>query len=315
MQPSERVERVGPEPIPEELYASRQLPVRQALVWVGRVVVAMAVVFVLIGVFVMSLYRLSASEPLLRVVSRFAPIPAMRVDGKTVLYRDYVAMLDGWNELSGQHGPEGFVEERVQDRLVQNVLLEALQKEMGVRVTDVQRETVHNTFLQQYASEADYAHALYEQFRWTEEEFALYVVEPLARLQALDTAVLADTDLQAPKRQVIDDLHRDVTASPDTFAELAMSVAESTVPDESVFLAVADYPEVARVVLMETAVDALTPVIELERQFVFYRVDDKERRSGEWYVQTHVVAVPKQDVYDVLEERLATVTIRSYLPE
>ncbi len=321
MQLNKPSKHVGPEPLPEQLYAARQLPVRRAVLWSGRVALLLAGVCILLGIFLMSLYRIPSGDPILRSASTILPLPAVRVNGRLIGYRAYSSMVDGWMELYQQQGAEGtadthLLRDRILHRMIQDVLLEELVRELEVEVLPEDLASVESTFVEQYENEARYEEALYEQFRWTPEEFSKFVVEPLARLRALDSAVLASDVLQAGPFEVVVELHKDVRQNPDQFSELATQVSGSLSASDGGELglrSISDYPESVRPVLLEAAEREITDVQTLPDRFVFYRVIEQATVRRERLVNAQEISVAKRDVYDILAERFANASITYYV--
>ena len=210
-----KIESVGPSPIEAKLYTSRHLPVGRVLWWVARLAVGVALVVVLLGVGVVALYKIQGGEALLLPLSRVLPIPAARVNGRTVLYRDYARMLDGWVYLYGRQGVleavgQETLKRRVLDRLVQDALVGQMLRSMGVTVLPEEERQQWEALSKPYDSEAVFAATVQEQFGWDGEAFKRYVVEPLVRLCVADEAVLSWEEAQREPRAVIDALYADV---------------------------------------------------------------------------------------------------------
>ncbi|HBU28044.1 TPA: hypothetical protein DEB00_02935 [Candidatus Uhrbacteria bacterium] len=316
-----RVERVGPEPLPEHLYASRQLPVRRALFWGGRFLIFLLGICLLLGVFMISLYQIPAGDKLLNMFGRVVPIPAIRVNTTRISFQTYQSMVDGWTELYQQQGTLDestmtILRERVADRLIQEVLLSDLAKELEVRVSQENTSYVQQMFFDQYENEARYEEALYEQFRWTPEEFERFVIEPLAQVHALDAVILWSEQVQETPRAMIEEMHQELTRSPDQFTELATQVSGSLSAFDGGELGlrpIKEYPQEAQMALQATKKGELTPIIELEDRFLFYRVLEQQAVDGDFSVNAQELSVAKRDVYDVLNERLGMATITYYI--
>ena len=321
MSASKPTKHVGPEPLPEQMYAARQLPVRRAVFWSGRFLLLLVAVCILLGIFLMSLYRIPSGEPILRAASNVLPLPAVRVNGRLIGYRAYGSMVDGWTELYQQQGGEdtagtSLLRDRILHRMIQDVLLEELVREMDVVVQPEDLAIVEQTFLEQYDSEARDEQALYEQFRWTPEEFRLFVVGPLARLRVLDDAVLASEMLQAGPHDVISELHKDVQLQPDQFSELATQVSGSLSASDGGELGlrpISDYPEEVRATLLSAQEGEMTDVFALSDRFVFYRVLEQASVRREQYVNAQEISVAKRDIHDILAERFANASITYYV--
>jgi len=321
MTAKKRVDRVGPEPIPEHLYASRQLPVRRVLLIGGRLFVVLLVVCTLIGLFVMSLYQLPIGGSLLRSIGTVLPVPAIRVNSTNISYRAYQTVLDGWSELYQQKGAtddtnKDALKERITERMIQEVLLIDLAEELHLRVQQTDVESVRRTFIDQYEDEARYEAALYEQFRWTPEQFTQFVTEPLARIRVLDEAILHNEEMQDPPRTVIAGIHEEITRDPEQFSTLAVQVSGSLSAIDGGELGLRpldDYPTEAQQVLRTTSEGGVTEVIELADRFIFYRVLEQDATQGVTLVNAQELSVAKRDVYDVLNDRRAKANVTYYM--
>lgn len=304
---------VGPEPVPEHLYAARQLPGRTVALWVGKILVIVAGIGLLLGVFVVSLYRLPAGETVLRPLSRVLPLPALSVNGMRVSYKEYRALTEGWLQLYGHQDVQAteLLQERVTDRLIRDVLLLQLSEELNMTLSDEAIAQAEQAFIDQYATEAEYEAWLYGRFGWTREAFVERIVVPLARARQLDEAVLAYEPEQAQPLAAIQDMHRQVTANRDRLQEIASNADREQLEGELV--PVADFAPDTRLALRSTPEGSLTDVVEEPYAYAFYAVMETRGSEADLRVRVERVSVPKRDIYDVLQDRYAAADIRRYL--
>ncbi|NQV12300.1 peptidylprolyl isomerase [Candidatus Uhrbacteria bacterium] len=312
---------IGPSPLPDHLYAQRQLPVQRVLFWLGRTMIAIGMVGLILSVFIVSLYRMPDGKALLFWFSDYLPLPAVKVNSDTVALRDYRTVLDGWRKLYTSQGasPEqvdDVINSRVDDLVVQNVLIQQLMKERSLVLTEEQINTVYNEFVAQYQTEAHFIESIDRQFSWSQEEFLRLMVEPLARTRLLDMSVQSWAEAQGQPRGIIDDLHARVFTEAGRFAEIAQEVSTSLSASDGGELglrSIDEYPVEVRSLLMELDEDELTSVIELADRFVIYKILERVERSSGVFVNARELAVDKRDIYDILDEKTESAEIEFYI--
>lgn len=303
---SPRSDSVGPSPIPSKEYAARQLPVRRAVVWMGRFAVLLVALAILLWIFVVSLYKFPAGEKLLRPISSVFPIPAVRVDTSLITYKDYTQMLDGW---LGAYGTEEvqreIVQERVLVRLVQDAMLAQMATELRLKVDEGVVAEVYTEFVGQHDSEAHLIEAIDRQFGWDYDQFMEFVVEPLALVRQLDSAVRGWDEAQEGQLSIIEEIRRDVINDPDRFSDIAMQDSE----EGDGHLELTEYPPEALVAFVDASEGVITEVIELEDRYVIYKVLDIDEEE----VLTEDIYVEKLGVYEVMQDRLDSASIKYYV--
>lgn len=316
-----KIEPIGPSPLHASLYASRHLPVGRVVRWGVRTGVGLAMLVVLLGIGVGVLYRIPGGDALLAPLSRVLPIPAARVNGQTISYHTYTQMLDGWVFLYERQGVleavgRDTVERRVMDRLVQDVLVSQMLREMHVTVTIAQEDEAWKALAKPYGSEVLFVNAVQERFGWDAEAFRRFVVEPLVRLRAADDAVLEWREAQVGPRAVVDALYADVRIAPDKFEEMATQTSASFLSgdgEEVGLRSILEYPAEARQTLTSIPVGAVTDVVELRDRFVLYRVVEREDKDDEVWVKVRELSIEKRDVHNVLREWTTAAKIRIYV--
>lgn len=312
---------VGPTPLPDKMYAARQLPVRRAVFWATRSLFGLSLVVGVFALFVVSLYRLPSAEPLLEMFGRTLPMPVAVVNGEPISYKVYLRVLDGWESMYEQDGTIDAIDldivgGRVMDRLIEQSLAGQYAKSIGVKLEDEAVQEAYLAIVRQEESEVRFVDDLEKRFGWSKDEFIANVVEPVVLMQVLDDTVRMREDEQTRPREVIDRLRADILAGESSFTQVASEISASISAEtggELGLRSIEEYPEEARSMLLSVSEGSVSEVVDLRERFVVYELLERVERQNGYYVNAQELSVDKRDIHDVIAVLSKDAKIKRYV--
>ncbi len=195
-------------------------------------------VLVLIGVFAIGAYRVYAktdSDPFTMFIAKTFRLPAMKINGDTVSYVDYIGDLhaittmrayDKTNNGPGASLTDQEMSDQVLIRQANNVLVAEGAQKYGVTVSssDIQN-VVQQDLLSQFKSESEANQALEARYGWSLAQYEQNVVKPYALENNLAQKVQADPALRAVVKAKAQSVLDQIKAGAD-FATLAKKYGE-----------------------------------------------------------------------------------------
>lgn len=177
-------------------------------------------------------------NPLVVNIAKVVPFTALEVDGKNILYRDYV---DDFNTLKTFYTepPDGFppltdeeISQQVVSRLVVNQLVQKYAKELDVTVDDSRVEEIKTGLISQFATESAAEEELFARYGMGLEDYTKNIIRPLILEEGVQEA-FAVSDKPEWKKYAEEEIHArhilfraDVTSSTDEAAADAQAKAK-----------------------------------------------------------------------------------------
>ncbi len=148
------------------------------------------IVAVLVGALGITIYRVyakSAFDPFTVAVAKALRLPALKVNGETALYSDYVDDLKAINVLrdydksiNGQGA--NLTAEQMSDqvilRLINNILVRQAANAYGAKVEEQDIKDIKNTVLAQFKTVADADRELARRYGWNMDTYEVKVMRP-----------------------------------------------------------------------------------------------------------------------------------------
>lgn len=170
----------------------------------GCLVIAIVVA---LGIGVYRAYAKTAADPYTMFVAKVLHLPAVKVNGDTSLYTDYISDLhaitvmrayDKANNGPGASLSDQDMSDQVLVRQVNNILVAQAAKQLGVTISDSDVQTVvQQDLLSKFQSPADANKALMDRYGWTLAQYEDKVVKPYALENKLSDKVQADPAARA----------------------------------------------------------------------------------------------------------------------
>lgn len=303
---------VGPSPLPEQLFASRSLPLTRAAFWVARIVLWAILIACIGAVFLFALSRSPSGMPVRSFLSRTFPIPMARVGAETILNRDFQIELAGWMHV---YDPNGALDvedakrlhDRILDRKITQEIVRQLAVELGVDDISEEGETLYQSMAVDRGSEAKLIEDIEQRFGWTKNVFIEVIIEPIVYARRVDEAVKQNEDLQSVARASAEQARLDFVAGTDAFTQTGNKGSNNRG-----LLALDAYPVEVHDALRETAVLSVTDVLETQERFMVFKVLERDESESDIRVRTNEFSIDKLDVYDAVAQRRATLPIKIF---
>ncbi|HLD20993.1 MAG TPA: peptidyl-prolyl cis-trans isomerase [Patescibacteria group bacterium] len=283
----------------------------------GKFVVGVVAIIVLFALVTAQVYARPVTDNFVRTMSGVVPYPAISVDGKTVTIKEFLIEYDALQQYFGDLGeqapPSGQLEIAIADTLVNKIAIQKLASAYGVKLDEERVEQYYQDVIAQDGEEA-FAENLVQTFGWTPEEFKTRIVESIVLALQMTDAVLADTQVQQSRLDLIDSAYARVQAAED-FATIAKDVHAGFEGIESDlgYVKVSVIPEswASQVTALEEG--QTTAVIDLPEGYAIFKLEEKIIAGEDTQMHLLSITVPKVSLEEVVEEYLATVKVKRYV--
>lgn len=285
----------------------------------GKLAMVVVVVLVLLGLLAGQVYARPVTDPLVRTMASILPFPALTVDGKTVTINEFLTEYDAlgsYFEDAGQEAPPTEqLEIAIADTLVNKIAIKQLARQYGVELDEERVEQYYQDVIAQDGEEA-FAQNLEESFGWSTEEFKERIVESIVLALQMTDAVLADTQTQQPRRDLIDAAYARVQAGED-FATIAKDVHAGFegIEGDLGYVKASVIPEswANQVNVLEEG--QTTEIIDLPEGYAIFKLEEKIVAGEDTQLHLLSITVPKVTLEEVVDEYLTTVEVKRYIGE
>ncbi|TAL49734.1 hypothetical protein EPN81_04875 [Patescibacteria group bacterium] len=279
-------------------------------------VLAIVVVFILVT---MQVYARPVTDNLVRTMSGFIPYPALSVDGKTVTIKEFLIEYDAlqkyFGDLGEQAPPSDQLEIAIADTLVNKIAIQKLAVEYGVELDTDRVEQYYQDVIAQDGEEA-FAQNLLETFGWTPEEFKTRIVESIVLALQMTDAVLADTQAQQSRKELIDTAYARVQTGED-FATVAKEVHAGfdAIESDLGYVKASVIPDTwaSQVTALEEG--QITGIVDLPEGYAVFKLEEKIVAGEDTQLHLLSITVPKVSLEEVVDEYLTTVKVKRYVGE
>ncbi|MDD2757805.1 MAG: peptidylprolyl isomerase [Patescibacteria group bacterium] len=193
------------------------------------------VVVVLGGIGAYRVYAKGATDSFTSIVAKVLRLPALKVNGVTVLYSTYVDDLKAITTLSDYDKQSGgptaaLTDEQKSDqvlwRLANNIFLDDLAKKMNVTVADEDVAALKTQMLAQFkGGEAEANTEVLKRYGWTLKEYENKVMRPFVLQSKLDEKFTTDNSLREDIRAKAQDVLNQIKAGAN-FEDMAKKYGE-----------------------------------------------------------------------------------------
>ncbi|MCR4313665.1 MAG: peptidylprolyl isomerase [Candidatus Uhrbacteria bacterium] len=284
----------------------------------GKLTVAMAGVLVVLGLLTWQVYARPVTEPFVRVTASLIPFPALSVDGKTVTINDFLTEYDALGSYfqdAGQEAPPAEqLEIAIADTLVNKIAMVQLADQYGVELDEARVEQYYQEVLSTQESEGAFEESLSQTFGWSTDEFKERIVESIVMALQMTDVVLADTQTQQPRRDLIESAFARVSAGED-FATVAKDIHTGFdgIEGDLGYVKASAIPEswASQVTTLEEG--QTTQIIDLPEGYAMFKLEEKIVAGEDTQLHLLSITVPKISLEEVVDQYLTTVKVKRYV--
>ena len=286
----------------------------------GKLTIGIVVVVVVLGLLAGQVYARPVTDPLVRAMASLLPFPALSVDGRTVTINEFLTEYDAlgsYFEDAGQEAPPSDqLEIAIADTLVNKIAIQKLADQYGVELDEERVEQYYQDVLSAQESEGAFEESLSQTFGWTVEEFKARIVESIVLALQMTDTVLADTQTQQPRRDLIDTATARVKAGED-FATVSKDVHAGFegIEGDLGYVKASALPESWGSQVNALEEGQTTQIIELPEGYVIFKLEEKIVAGEDTQLHLLSITVPKVSLEEVVDEYLTTVEVKRYVGE
>ena len=201
------------------------------MIGLGAILAVSLVVVLVVGLF--RVYRQTANDKFTYVFASVLRLPAMKIGGNTVLYKDYLddskamrTFVNFKNSTGAQiNVDDATVNDQVLLRLASNVFLTEAAKKYSVSVSKEDMDNLVSEMLKQFKTTKEADDELQKMYGWNMETYKIKVMEPYLLQQKLSEIFKNDEKLKVEIKNRAQDALAQVQAGKD-FAALAKELSE-----------------------------------------------------------------------------------------
>ena len=286
-----------------------------------RIVAVVLVLIIGFSLMTWQVYAKPVTDPFVRKVVQIFPYPALSVDGTTVSMKDFLTEYDSlshyFESLEGQSAPPADqLEIAIADTLVNKLAIQQLAKTYAVTLDKDRVEKYYQDILSSQESEEVFTQNLKETFDWTPEEFKSRIVDSIVLALQMTDAVLNNEELQKDRLTLIQDASERVKTGED-FETVAKEVHAQFdgIESDLGFIQSSVIPESWASQVQSLEVGAVTEIITLPEGYVIFKLVDRTGIDEETQLHLLSITVPKQNLEEVVDAYLDTVTVKRYVGE
>ncbi len=273
-----------------------------------RYLISVLLVFV-VALLVM-LYILQTQNIVTRFFIEHLPFPAMVVGGSVVTLKELYTHTSALSAFYHGAAPNDIAQQqlapqkrdllqRVQERLVYNLLAERIAKQFALTVSDEEVSREFTALTNGTSSGEEIEKMLNDLYGWTASEFQRYIVQPFLLQQKLQSALAHDTELNASIEERAEALRKRLENG-EEFSSLAQEVSEgpnaSTGGDLGWFGSGVLLPELEEAVLsLDEGV--MSPVLRSAYGFHIFLVEEKSDDDAQVHARDIFLSTIRVDDY------------------
>lgn len=188
-----------------------------------------------LGVGVYRVYAQTGTDGFTKTVATVLRLPAAKVNGKTILYKDYVgdlkaiAMIRSYDQQNGGGPAAALTDAELSDqvfvRIVNNMLVEQLAKDLDVKVEEADTKEVYDELLSQFGSMDKVEEEIKNRYGWNLDAYEKRVVKPLLLQNKVAEVISTNVENRETIRVKAQDVLNQIKEGAD-FAELAGQYGE-----------------------------------------------------------------------------------------
>jgi len=303
---------------PEPSFSKKKLFLQNPKVRIAAVVLILVIGFSLMT---WQVYTKPVTDPFVRRVVNRVPYPALSVDGTTVSMKDFLTEYDSlsryFENLEGQTAPPADqLEIAIADTLVNKLAIQQLAKTYGVTLDQERVEKYYQDILSAQESEEAFTKNLQETFGWTPEEFKSRIVDSIVLALQMTDAVLDNEELQKDRLDLIQTASERVKAGED-FETVAKEVHTQFdgIESDLGFIQSSVIPESWASQVQTLEVGGVTEIITLPEGYVIFKLAERTGEDEDTKLHLLSITVPKQNLEEVVDAYLDTVTVKRYVGE
>lgn len=195
---------------------------------IGGVVAAALVISLVVGIY--RVYAKTGTDRFTTAVATVLRLPALKVNGKTVLYSDYISDLEAIRTIrefdKKASGPAaGLTDEQLSDqvlvRIVNNILVESAAKEHGLKVEDSDVQEIFTELTKELGSLEAAEKEIMERYGWTLKQYEKRVIRPIILQNKLAETVAGDLTARDTIRAKADKVLTEIKGGADFAAKAA----------------------------------------------------------------------------------------------
>jgi len=285
----------------------------------GKIVLGVVALIVLFILLTVQVYARPVTDSLVRKVSQFIPYPALSVDGKEVTIKEFLTEYDAlkqyFGDLPEQMPPADQLEIAIADTLVNKIAIQKLALQYGVELDEERVEQYYQDVIAQDGEDV-FTQNLFETFGWTPEEFRTRIVESIVLALQMTDTVLADTQTQQPRKDLIDSANERIQADED-FATVAKDVHAGFdgIESDLGYVKASVIPESWASQVLSLEEGDTTEIIDLPEGYAIFKLEEKIPAGEDTQMHLLSITVPKVSLEEVVDEYLTTVKVKRYVGE
>ncbi|MBI2473117.1 peptidyl-prolyl cis-trans isomerase [Candidatus Uhrbacteria bacterium] len=286
-----------------------------------RIVAILLILVIGFSLMTWQVYAKPVTDPFVRKVVQIVPYPALSVEGTTVSMKDFLTEYDSlsryFESLEGQTAPPADqLEVAIADTLVNKLAIQKLAKNDGITLDQDRVEKYYQDILSSQESEEVFTKNLQETFGWTPEEFKSRIVDSIVLALQMTDAVLNNEELQKERLALIQSASERVKTGED-FETVAKEVHASFngIESDLGFIQSSVIPESWSSQVQSLEVGDVTEIITLPEGYVIFKLLDRTGEDDQTQLHLLSITVPKQNLEEVVDAYLDTVTVKRYVGE
>lgn len=291
-------------------------------------VLALAGFVLVVAVSIMSLvvYKSPLNSEPVRLITSVIPYPAVTVNGDWISFKEVIVNFDALKnfyavqsadmELAELGDEEAL--ENIVNNLIRQSIIEELAESYLIEVDQAQvDELVADAALDAGGEAGDLAAMLEENFAWTEAEFRARVIEPVVLAAQLEEAILADTELQADRRQIAASALARIESG-EEFGAVASEVSEDASAmngGDLGYMSPGLLPEDWDNAIFSLEAGEMTGVVEIETGYGIFKVYEYVGAGEDLQAGVLGILVTKRYIEDVVNEAIANAKINRLIED
>lgn len=284
----------------------------------GKLTLTIVAVLIVLGLLTVQVYARPVTDGLVRAIASIIPFPALSVDSKTVTIKEFLTEYDAleqYFEDLGEQAPSAEqLEIAIADTLINKIAIQKLADQYNVKLDEERVKQYYQDVLSAQESEDAFEKNLTQTFGWTAEEFRTRIVESIVLALQMTDVVLADTQTQQSRLDLVDGAYVRIQAGED-FATVAKDIHAGFdgIEGDLGYVKESEIPEswASQVTALEEG--QTTQIIELPEGYAVFKLEEKIVAGEDTQLHLLSVTVPKVSLEEVVEKYLTTIEVNRYV--
>ncbi|MBN1325732.1 peptidyl-prolyl cis-trans isomerase [Candidatus Falkowbacteria bacterium] len=305
-------------------FKKEKAPIKTATFILGLILSLLVLIIVFLGIIGWGIYGLNWQGSFIESVVSIVPYPAARVNSHFILCSDYFKDLNAARKFYDKQRSNNVVnlpnDQKLkkiilEDRLVEEVLIENIADRLNVIVAEIDADNKLNEIINNYGTKEDLEKYLLEWYGIGINDYKKYFIKPNLYEDFLEIKIIDDVSINGKAREKIDEAYAKLKSGIDfdkVFEEYSEFKEEDNGSTKSMtgnFLR-GELPKPLEDSLFLLKAGQYTDVIKLPGSYSIIKLINKDEDKGLLILKT--ILVKTKNLNDLVQEEKEKSTIKIY---